>query len=111
MLSPEVVLAGRKPDPARQLLGRQFGAAGPLADVVDHFVTRIRGNPAAFEGSPLAFCEDVLLHELGDDLVLLGDDRLEPGDLCVLGRLDRLGVAALLQVEHVGGVLPRARQA
>jgi hypothetical protein len=55
VLSPEVVLAGRQPDPAEELLGGQLGAAGPLADVVDQFVTRIRGNPAAFQGSPLAF--------------------------------------------------------
>ena len=55
VLSPEVVLAGREPDPAEQLLGRQFGTYRPLADVVDHFIASIRGNPAAFQGSPLAF--------------------------------------------------------
>ena len=75
------------------------------------------GEPSGLSGLPTGFfCEDVLLHQLGDDLVLLGDlrvllgdDFLELGDPRVLGRLGRLGSTALLEIERVGAVLEDGR--
>jgi hypothetical protein len=55
VLPPEVVLAGRKADPGQEPLGGQLGPLRPLAHVIDHFVTRVGGNPASLQGPPLAF--------------------------------------------------------
>jgi len=54
---PSVVLAGSQPDPEQQLEDWNFGAIGPVLDVVDDLVSRIMGNPATFQSSPLSFFE------------------------------------------------------
>ncbi len=55
VVPPEVVLARRQAHPTQDLLGRYLGASRPFADVVDHLVAGVGGNPASFQSSPLAF--------------------------------------------------------
>src|SRR4029078_7048264 len=52
---PGVKLAGADPQPADELLGRQFGALLPVIDVIHYFVADIVGNPDAFQRSPNSF--------------------------------------------------------
>jgi len=55
VLSLEVVVAGRQPDPAEELLGGQLGADRPLAEVVDDFITSVRGETSDLSGLPTGF--------------------------------------------------------
>lgn len=50
-----VELAGGQLQPAKQSPRRQLGPSGPALHVIDHGVTRVVGNPVAFQSSPLAF--------------------------------------------------------
>lgn len=54
---PGVVLAGSEPDPTQDLADRDLGARRPVLDVIDDLVSRIMGNPATFQSSPLSFFE------------------------------------------------------
>lgn len=44
---PGVELAGRQFEPGEEGFGGGFGAVGPVADVVDHGVAGVMGNPAS----------------------------------------------------------------
>ncbi len=88
-LFPGVKLARPQPQPGEQGLGGQLGAVRPVADVIHDLVARVMGNPASVQSSPLGFfCLDVLLHQFGDDFVLVGQLGLELLDAAVLGLLD-----------------------
>ncbi len=52
---PRMELACAQFQPAQQLFGGQFGAVGPVADVIYNFVASIVGNPNAFQSSPISF--------------------------------------------------------
>lgn len=56
---PGVVLTGGKSDPEQQLDDWDFAALGPVLDVIDDLVSRIMGNPATFQSSPLSFFERI----------------------------------------------------
>ena len=44
-----------KPDPLKDLLGRQFGAPFPVVGVIDDGIANIVRDPFAVQGPPLAF--------------------------------------------------------
>ena len=52
---PIVELARAERQPAEQTFGGQFRAPRPMVEVVDDFVARVVGNPAALQRSPLVF--------------------------------------------------------
>src|SRR5690554_1855811 len=54
---PVVILAGRQADPAEQLADSDLRPFSPILDVINDLVSCIRGNPATFQSSPLAFFE------------------------------------------------------
>ncbi len=43
---PVMKFIGCQSEPAKQLLGRQFGSFGPVIDVINNLVSRVMRNPA-----------------------------------------------------------------
>ena len=97
-LLPVVELAGADADPGEEAADGDLGLVAPGADEIDDLVAGVVGDPAAGQSSPSSFfSSDVLFHEFGHDLVLACELGFELLDLAVLGILDGLGLAAVLE--------------
>jgi transposase-like protein len=106
---PVVEAAGLEPSPGQDAADGQFGEPGQRVDGVDNRVARIGGNPAAPSGPPILFFQaDVLLGQLGDDAILVGQAGFELGDLAALGfegLLLRVMPGGTAVLQGAGGVL------
>jgi len=115
VLLPEVVLAGRQAHPGEDSLGGQLGTGRPLADVVDHFVTGVGGNPASFQSSPLAFFARTF-SSMSSEItsffwaILASFWATTASSWAILASLaDSAALAPLLEVKDVGAVLEHRR--
>ena len=52
---PSVEFAGGQIEPSQNGLGRSFSPIGPVADVIDHLVASVMGNPTSVQSSPRSF--------------------------------------------------------
>ena len=52
---PGVELAGGQIEPSQDGLGRSLSPIGPVADVIDHLVASVMGNPTSVQSSPRSF--------------------------------------------------------